>query len=435
MVFNLMSSSAFLSNSQTGREAAVSPRLDPGLSIRNYLLDEAKAIGVTLRQASFELPDAALAWFTPGQQKGWRRAAIRGCEYDLYSGICGIALFLAALEKVSNGSGYRSFVEASLRPLQALSSAAIDDWLAQSSMGAGTGVFSVVYSLTKIGELLNNDELLATAIRIARRVPAEKMVDGPLVDLMAGSAGCALVWTALYRIAPEPWVLRRAALCAEHLLRTRTMTASGFRAWETSPGISPAGYAHGAAGILSALCRVFELTGDKRFQDAASEARMYENSHYNTAEENWPHLLMPAAGGGYEYWNSWCNGAPGIGLGRLNSRKCLDQAQLKADIERALRAAARSGRCGHIDFPCCGTLGRVELFLEAARALGVEQYHQQAVSLADAVVRRAARKGSYGFGSESSSPPLTFHKGLAGIGYQLIRTACPGLLPSILSWE
>jgi type 2 lantibiotic biosynthesis protein LanM len=407
----------------------------PVLAIKDTLLNEAEALGAKLERMSFALPGGGLAWPTPDQPEGWQRAAIKDCEYDLYSGICGIAVFLAALEKITNASRYRSLAKAALRPLCELSSVEIDGWLARSGMGAGTGALSVIYSLLKTAEFLNDQELLEASFRIARRVPEERLTRSKMVDLMAGTAGYALVWTALYKVAPEPWVLERAALCGEHLLRLRTVTAAGFRAWETSTGIYAAGYAHGAAGIVSALCKVFEITGDQRFQDAADEARTYENTLYNQTEENWPHLLMPDGQGGFEYWNSWCSGAPGIGIGRLNSTARLGQYQLKEDIDRVLRTAAKSGRFGHIDFPCCGTLGRVELFLQAARHPGREHYHVHALQLADAVVRRSIRKGAYGYGRDSNNPPLTFHKGMAGIGYQLLRTACPELLPSILSWE
>ena len=403
------------------------------LGIHDTLLDKATVLGAKVAQMSFAVP-SGLAWPIPGQPEVWQRAAIKGREYDLHSGIGGIAVFLAALARVTNASRYRSLARAALLPLCGLTSAEIDAWLVRSSMAAGTGALSVIYSLLKAAEFLDQ-ELLAASFRIARHVPEERLTCGKMADLMGGTAGYALVWTALYRVAPEPWILERAALCGEHLLGLRTVTAAGFRAWETSPGIHAAGYAHGTAGIVSALCKVFEITGDRRFHAAADEGRIYEDTLYNQAEENWPHLLMPDGQGSFEYWNSWCSGAPGIGIGRLHSTACIGQSQLKEDIERILRTATKSGRFGHLDFPCCGTLGRVELFLQAAQHPGMEHYQVHALQLADAVVRRAVRKGTYGYGRESANPPLTFHKGLTGIGYQLLRTACPELLPSILSWE
>jgi lantibiotic modifying enzyme len=193
------------------------------------------------------------------------------------------------------------------------------------------------------------------------------------------------------------------------------------------------GFAHGAAGIIYALAQLFELTGDGRFRSAAAEALTYENSLFSEAEGNWPHLLSPRKDGGFDCWNSWCNGAPGIGLGRLGSIVCLGLDCVISDVNRCLVAAAKSGSLGHIDFPCCGTLGRAEFFLEAGRRLGAESLNRQARVLAEAVVGRAARAGKFGLGRGNSQ--MTFHQGLAGVGYQLLRVARPQLVPSVLSWE
>ncbi len=397
------------------------------------LLDEAAAIGAIVSQSPSFAEGGIAPWTGRLQHDPWSGGR-EFSGHDLYGGTYGICLFLAALDHISEKTEYRSLVCAVVQPLRTLSSTQVDDWLARDGVGAGTGSFSIIYSLARIATFMGDEELLSAAIRIARRFPHQRIVNARGVDLMGGSAGCALVCASLHSLAPEPWMIEQAALWGKHLLRARITTSSGLRAWETSPGKCQTGYAHGAAGIIQALCRLFEITGESSFRDAAAEALAYENSLYCEDEGNWPHLLLPREQGGYQCWNSWCNGAPGIGLGRLNS-SCLDQAEVSADIDRCLRAAAKSGTLSHIDFPCCGTLGRVEFFLEAARKLGIERHKQQAVLLANSVARRAITRGRYGFGRSNDNTPLTFHKGLAGIGYQLLRAAKPELLPSVLSWE
>jgi type 2 lantibiotic biosynthesis protein LanM len=404
------------------------------------ILAHADAIARTIREASRLTKDGlaedeAAVW--PGQphHEHWQCGQLQPFRYDLYSGICGIALFLAAWVKVSRQEEYRPLIAAAVRPLCRLTPKQVDDWFAEDSIGAGTGSFSVIYCLLRIATFLGDQELVAVALRMARRVPDQKIERRRPVDVMGGSAGCVLVMCALYGITPEPWIIDRAAQCGDHLLSRRISTPSGFRAWETSPGKCQTGYAHGAAGIIHALCQLFELTGEKKYQNAAAEAITYENSLYYPAEENWPHLLHPKPDGGHACWNSWCNGAPGIGLGRLRSIPCLGEAACLPDVERSLRTAAKSGSLGHIDIPCCGTSGRLELFLETGRSLGSAHCLTLAAQLAESVVRRAARKGQYGLGHTDQCLPLTFHKGLAGIGYQLLRTLQPDVLPSVLTWE
>jgi lantibiotic modifying enzyme len=430
----------------SGRRPPTQDNIDPCLAQQpligsdQAILAQAETIAKTIREASRQagarlVGNGAAVWPTQPHHEDWQCGQLQPFRYDLYSGICGIALFLAAWVKVSHRDDYRPLIDAAIHPLCHLTPEQIDDWFAKDSVGAGTGFFSVIYCLLRIAILLDDRELLSVALRIAQRAHDQKIEHYRPVDLMGGLAGCVLVWLALYPVTGEPWMIDRAARCGEHLLARRTVTPSGLRAWETSPGKCQSGYAHGAAGIIHALCRLFELTGEKKYQDAAAEAMAYEDSLYSVAEENWPHLLHPMPDGGYACWNSWCNGAPGVGLSRLRSIPCLGEAACLPDIEHSLRTAAKSGSLGHIDFPCCGTLGRLELFLEAGRTLGSAYSFNLAAQLADSVLRRAARKGHYGLGDTDQCLPLTFHKGLAGIGYQLLRTLHPNVLPSVLTWE
>ncbi len=411
---------------------------EPGGSDRpgqNVFLRQAAAIGETIRHRVIHTVRGAAVWTTEPPHADWNWEGRPGLRYDLYGGICGIALFLAALDHELGRSDHADLVYAAINPFSELSSKQIDDWLARDTIAAGTGAGSVIYALIRIADFLGDDKVRSAAFRIASRLPTEKVVSNRCFDLMGGSAGGIMVFAALYNINPESWIRERALLCGEHLLRNRTTTSSGLRAWETSPGKCQTGYAHGAAGIAHALCRLFELAGDSIFRDAAKEAIAYENSLFCEEEGNWPHLLLPNQNGGFECWNSWCNGAPGIGLGRLGCIPGLGREDLMIDIERSVRAAARSGRLSHFDIPCCGTLGRVELFLESWLRLGEDRYKQLALLLANSAVDRAIRKGRYGFGNGDSNGPVTFHKGLAGIGYQLLRISSAGELPSVLSWE
>ena len=89
-----------------------------------------------------------------------------------------------------------------------------------------------------------------------------------------------------------------------------------------------------------------------------------------------------------------------------------------------------TGELSATDHPCCGNLGRAELFLSAARA-------DLAVDLATRVIERAYRTGSYaiGHGLPDARWAPAFFQGLSGIGYHLLRVSAPEALPCILTFE
>src|SRR5262249_14989551 len=159
-----------------------------------------------------------------------------------------------------------------IRPLRTLSADYLDAWVARNGLGAGSGLSSIVYALMRIAKFLDDKAIFQLAVRFARHINRRHIAAAQKLDLVGGSAGCLLVLTALYQHISEGWVLERAIDCGESLLRRRSTTPSGLLCWEIFPGKWLTGMAHGTAGIAYALSRLFEITGDGRFRDAACEA-------------------------------------------------------------------------------------------------------------------------------------------------------------------
>ena len=76
------------------------------------------------------------------------------------------------------------------------------------------------------------------------------------------------------------------------------------------------GYSHGQAGIAQALLRLYDVTRDGRFRDAALGAIGVENEWFRADESNWQDMRSP------DDPNpncQWCHGATGIGLSGCRS--------------------------------------------------------------------------------------------------------------------
>ena len=97
----------------------------------------------------------------------------------------------------------------------------------------------------------------------------------------------------------------------------------------------------------------------------------FERQGFDVERADWPDLRVPE-----DRWRSqWCHGAVGIGLARLGmlKRGADTSAAMAVDIEHAL-ASANRGWPGHVDTLCCGAVGSVELFREAAKVLNRDDY-------------------------------------------------------------
>lgn len=399
---------------------------------RDRLLAAARAIGERLEEKAFRGRRDAL-WFAL-TTRGPVHWSFQPVGLDLYDGLPGIVLFLAHLGAVTGEDRFTGLARAGL--------ASIREGLDRTggmmgNPGAFSGLGGLIHAFTHLGALWGEPELLDEAERCADSLPdlLEKDESGGVID---GAAGCAVVLLGLHGLRPSERVLDAARLCGERLLAlARPMETGG--AWVYPPaGPRPlSGVAHGAAGIAWALLKLAAATGDARFRRAALEGIAYERSLFRPEEGNWLDLRPGEASGeeagdGRFTWG-WCNGAPGIGLTRLDALPHLDGSEAREEIEAAVGSTLARG-LGASHSLCHGDLGNLDFLLEAGRRLGdrglIDRVHRLAAGVLAAAEGEGWRQGAPIGGD---LPGLM--AGLAGIGYGLLRLADPDRVPSVLLLE
>lgn len=400
---------------------------------------EAVRLGDTVAAAAIRAGDSA-AWIgsTPLDRE---YIDIRATGLDLYSGAAGIAVFLAALAKMSGQRRFAELAIAALGPVRAMLQAADGGLATARRMGIGgaEGIASVVYGLVRIGGWLDDPVPVEHAREFACFVDAGLVESDRYYDVMNGAAGAILGLLALHHAGGESAALARALACGEHLLRGCRSDERGNRGWPTLSDTSAflTGFSHGAAGIALALLRLHHATGDERFRSAALNALHYERHVFLPAYGNWPDFRSandePA-----EPPCQWCHGATGVGLARLGCLICRDDDDdddiIAAEIEAALKTTLAAPP-SPLDYLCCGNFGRLDLLVTAGCRRGRDDLIDAARERARRYVERAAVAGGYGgLGGDDALHPSLF-LGIAGIGYQLLRLAAPDALPSLLSWD
>ena len=354
---------------------------------------------------------------------------------DLYNGICGIGVFLAAHAAVTGNKASAELVYAGLAQLRTnLKSRNAARMARALGLGGAVGLGSIVYALAVVAKCLRDDGLLADARQAAELFTDDLIAADKQLDVVSGSAGGILGLLRLYRDTRSDDVLRRAVQCGEHLLGQPRLGTDGQRTWvgqgSGSRGLN--GMSHGAAGFAYALASLAQATGRAEFAQAAAECIAFENSSYDAQRHNWPDLRDV---GGLLWPCQWCHGAPGIGLARIATSRLggIDDARLKADIQNAVEGS-RLGRPTAVDTLCCGALGGVEFFCEAGAALGRDDLRALAQERLAAVLQTATAAGDYRWNSGKGRFNLGLFRGLAGVGYTLLRRV-DGALPNVLIWQ
>ena len=397
------------------------------------LIAQARAIAEQIARRAIRGADGSAAWIVPLYLIQAARYQLQPMGYDLYGGTCGVALFLAALERVSGGADYRELALGAVQPLRQALRDYGNRMARDMGIGGASGLGSVIYALTRMSQWLDEPALLADARRAASLITAERIADDKALDIIAGAAGAILGLLAFYAVSPDEVVLGRAITCGQHLLQARTESKAGWRAWPTVEKKLLTGFSHGAAGIVYALLRLYAITCEGDVLAAAQEGLAYEDSVFVPEAGNWPDLRaeeQPA------FTTSWCHGAPGIALGRMGGLAMLDDDDTRRDIEIAVQMT-RAARVQGVDHLCCGSLGRADVLLVAASRLARPDLAEVAGKWAWQMVARAEDSGTFALHpllpKGVSSPG--FFQGTAGIGYELLRIAHPDRLPSVLLWE
>ena len=405
------------------------------------LLRGARRIAEDLQRRAIRGRDGSAAWIAPGYISAGSRSPIRLLESPLYDGCSGVGLFLGAWARVSGDEASRELALAAFAPLRArLASDGGRDLADRIGIGGANGLGSIVYGLVRASQLLEAPELLQSAGAAASQLDAERLGADRQLDVIGGAAGALLGLLALHETTGDIQALERAVQAGCRLLEAATPSQAGPRAWRTLNGNHHSGFSHGAAGIAHALLRLFRVTGESRFLDAALEGIAFERTLFRTSEANWEikERSGPSSSGD-AFAATWCHGAPGIGLARVGGLDALDPVdghETRREIHLAVETTFRVGREG-LDHLCCGNFGRIETVWEAGRRLERPDWREAARRQAIWLVRRAEARG--GFETLEDLPRgtsiPTFFQGTAGIGYQLLRLVSPESIPSALLWS
>lgn len=405
------------------------------------LLASARAIAEKIHSHAIKESSGSVYWIGLGYVPSAERFQLQPLDQSLYDGNCGIALFLAALERLTASNQFRYLALGALgytrRVLQTADAQLTQRLVNKIGIGGAKGLGSIIYSLVKISNFLEETALIKDALRAANLITPEVIASDQKLDVMSGVAGAILGLLALYNETKEQTVLDKAHACGQHLLSAQISVNNSPRTWKTLENKPLTGFSHGSAGIAYALLRLYSVTHDNAFKEAACEGITYERSVFSATAGNWSDFRsLTQQNSQSDYMVSWCHGAAGIALGRLGSLSIFETKEIRQDVEVALKTTQKHG-LHSVDHLCCGNLSRCEALLVAAQKLSRPELQEMAQKRAAWVVARAEQTGGYQLFSNLPNHVFSpsFFQGTAGIGYELLRLAYPEVLPSVLLWE
>jgi len=420
-----------------GKSESVSVEVDmphePALQ-RDFL-EQALLIGKELKEYAICFGDEGLTWIGYEYFPQADRFQLQPLGYNLYNGICGVSLFLSALEMVSGKGIFRETVLSALKPLFKDLDDKIMSELIAKEMGIGciSGLASIVYSLVHISHFLEMPEIMDYAEHASLLIKDQVENDGAF-DVIYGSAGAISGLIKFYNATKDQKILDIARKCGDHLLENFKETSSGYRAWATLGNSMMGGFSHGVAGIACSLLKLYSLTGEMKYMDAVKEAILYENTLFSTDYGNWLDLRVSSDKPERErFMTAWCQGAPGIALGRIGGLSVLDTEEIRKDIALALDTTMKCPLLER-DHLCCGNSGIGDILFTSGLKLHRDDLKEKGLLRVSQALYRAKHRGGFNCGIGGHFDP-GFFQGISGAGYELLRMIEPDVIPCVLLLE
>ncbi|PZQ43769.1 MAG: hypothetical protein DI551_11480, partial [Micavibrio aeruginosavorus] len=362
-------------------------------------------------------------------------------DQSFFGGYWGIIMVLQAAEialtKTGDAGTLKAFLEreAQIWPRIIEKTKRSDENLSFKPLGYvghGGDLFaqSVLMGLDPIRWAMLEDSIQHTLLQVKKRVHEDDAL-----DIIEGSAGLIMGCEQVLKFhGDKSWssdVLHVQKSATDRLVEKATAIDGGL-AWIVPAEAKPLlGYAHGWAGIVTALSTV---------------ARHGENAH-DVEEINacldksalYPQVVHEQAGAWHDVRqgrastlnNSWCNGIPGFVRGMIEIKDRLSPSMRQEAEELVNIVSGKAGLSNSYRF-CCGEAGNVDLLMDIARRSEKGSFSETFERYATATLFSVNNRGSSNVMPEMAFPSL--FQGKSGIAYTALRTVLP-ILPSLAGQE
>ncbi|MFC5834250.1 lanthionine synthetase LanC family protein [Nonomuraea insulae] len=340
-------------------------------------------------------------WLANPDSRG--ASAVTAEPWSLYSGAAGIVLFFLELAAATGHEAYLDDARAGARRLAAT-------WREQDDLTLYHGLTGVMIALMEAGWTLGEAEFEAEAAAIAdvivRRGRESDSGDGVMWSRDPAQRGEGGIILGLLRAATHLGVPAYEEAAIEAGLRIARLPVPGHRFGDCADlpvdAVTP-GFLAGTAGTAFLLARLYGVTGENRFLQAARSGAAFvrEVSLVTGGCAVVPHHVPHARG---LHYLGFCSGSAGVARMFYELHRVSGDP---GDLEWAQRLARgivssgvpnrRTEGYWNVACQCCGTAGVIELFVGLWAATGEESHLDYARTLAADLIGRATDHNSQGY--------------------------------------
>ena len=199
-------------------------------------------------------------------------------------------------------------------------------------------------------------------------------------DVTHGAAGQGIAALYCFDRLGEQSLGSAVHRCVEYLLEEQQIDGSWIMppGVEGMSGETLTGFAHGVAGIVYFLAEYASRTGNGRVESAWRAGAEWLVGRAVESDDG--SLSRPYSDRNPVAWKWWCHGSPGIALAFLRIYERTGERRFEEIAARALRVHPADVRYANLS-QCHGLSGLGEAYLEAARVTGDRNWRDRADSV------------------------------------------------------
>lgn len=402
-------------SSRAPLKAPQADRLDAILGISSRL--EALAIKGTATDVSW------LAFHTHPTTRGKYPSPM---DHGLYSGIAGIGLFYLSLFKVSGKPRLLSLLDQVLASLEQHFGFFKADLTVSAYHGLGSYLYLLINRRQITGDS-QHDEKIASLLTQLIDVPPEDYD----FDFLGGCCGAVTLLANIHGLSAQADVLPAIRRMVAYI-KDQILIEEGQLLRRDDRSVILTGLSHGLSGVILALCKAYDVTGDGALVPLAIQ--VLEGENRLSREGFWLDLrdLGPV-----DHATKWCHGDGGILIARRQLMKSmgevLDETTRQTvldDIQRCENNLWQHGLGDGYNL-CHGDFGNLiclyDLYRHADDPEGISRVKQ--------ALGKVARQFFAGpFLDSDRVPDVSLLTGITGAGYALLYEIDP-TIPNILSLD
>lgn len=359
------------------------------------------------------------------QYNRYRKTYLAPVDMYLYNGICGIVLFMAAMEKNYPDQRYSKLSRQLINRLFEYTDKILelDIETQEYSYGLFTGEASFIYTYWLLYKMTGNEKFLEYAGKHSEIV-MKHLDEVKSPDLLDGKSGIAIALLYMYEQLKDQKYLDAAEYLINLLIDSAVFMPAGI-GWINEGQKEPlAGLAHGNSGMALAITRLWKYTKKSKYLDVLEKVIHYEDSLYDDQLGNWLDMRNDHSENPVKHDTvAWCHGAAGILVSRFNIYKDTGMIYGNTILDKAVR---KVWECEKQDACLChGTAGILEMLGYIEEMPGILRRDESGMT--------SDPLKDNDLSLEDRNNP-GFMTGLSGIGYSLLRNI-DSSLPDIICFS